>query len=55
MEKLKADLNELIVKMENSGEFVERLETLISVYPFNEYEYIISTLMQQFQFSCLRR
>ncbi len=45
MEQLKADLDKLIVQLENSDEFVERLESLISVYPFNEYEYIISTLM----------
>ncbi len=45
MEKLKADLDKLIAQLKNSDEFIERLETLLSVYPFNEYEHIISTLM----------
>ena len=45
MEQLKADLDKLVKQLENADEFWERLETLISVYPFNEYEYIISTLM----------
>jgi len=45
MEKLKVYLDQLIVQLEKSDEFVERLESLISVYPFNEYEYIISALM----------
>lgn len=45
MEKLKADLDNLINRLKNSDEFIEQLETLISIYPFNEYEYIIATLM----------
>ena len=45
MEKLKADLDKLIDKLQNPVEFRESLENLISVYPFNEYEYIISTLL----------
>ena len=45
MEKLKEELDRLISQLENFDEFFERLESLISVYPFNEYEYIISTLM----------
>jgi len=45
MEKLKADLDELIDKLQKSAEFRERLADLSSVYPFNEYEYIISTLL----------
>ena len=45
MEKLKTDLDNWVGQLKNSNEFLERLENLISVYPFNEYEYIISTLM----------
>ena len=45
MEKLKAELDKLISELQNAEEFKSRLETLISVYPFNEYEYIISTLL----------
>ena len=45
MEKLKADLDKLIDKLQKPAEFRESLENLISVYPFNEYEYIISTLL----------
>lgn len=45
MEKLRADLDKFILQLRDSEEFIERLESLISVYPFNEYEYIISTLM----------
>ena len=45
MEKLRADLNRLIQQLKHPDEFIEQLETLISVYPFNEYEYIISTLL----------
>ena len=45
MEKLKDDLDKLIDKLDNPSDFRESLESLISVYPFNEYEYIISTLL----------
>jgi len=45
MEKLKAGLDKLIDKLHNSSDFRESLESLISVYPFNEYEYIISALL----------
>jgi len=45
VEKLKADLETLIDELQNSAEFRGRLENLMSVYPFNEYEYIISTLL----------
>lgn len=45
MEILREELDKLIGQLENSEAFLERLESLISVYPFNEYEYIISTLM----------
>lgn len=45
MEKLKAHLESLIDEPENSSEVYDRLQNLISVYPFNEYEYMISTLL----------
>ena len=45
MEKLKAELDRLIDELKNAEGFRTRLETLFSVYPFNEYEYIISTLL----------
>lgn len=45
MEKLQAQLNELLARLNNESEVKARLETLVSVYPFNEFEYIISTLL----------
>jgi hypothetical protein len=45
MEQLKATLDQLINELDEPELFRERLETLISVYPFNEYEFIISTLL----------
>lgn len=45
MEKLKAELDKLIEKLENADDFRLSLEELVSVYPFSEYEYIISHLL----------
>jgi hypothetical protein len=45
MEKLQAQLDKLISRLKNEAELKARLETLVSVYPFNEFEYIISTLL----------
>jgi hypothetical protein len=47
MDELKSKLNQLIERLSEDKKKVlkDRLENLISVYPFNEYEYIISTLM----------
>ena len=45
MEKLKQHLEALISELEDSEAIYERLENLMSVYPFNEYEYMISTLL----------
>ena len=45
VEKLRQILDEMIATLDNADEFRERLENLVSVYPFNEYEYIISTLL----------
>lgn len=45
METLKRHLEGLMSELEDSTEIHERLEHLMSVYPFNEYEYMISTLL----------
>lgn len=45
MEKLKAELDDLIRRIPDQNEFWQRLDNLVSVYPFNEYEFIISTLL----------
>lgn len=45
MEKLKRELNALIQRLENAEDFHSKIDDLISVYPFNEYEYIISHLL----------
>lgn len=45
MEKLKKELDQLIDKLGNAKDFRKALETLVSSYPFNEYEYIISHLL----------
>jgi hypothetical protein len=44
MEKLTEQLDEFIERLEHSVSFREDLEYLRSVFPFNKYEYIISTL-----------
>ncbi len=45
MEHLDNELNRLSSKLPDKKDFRERLDTLVSVYPFNEYEYIISHLL----------
>ena len=45
MEHLQEELDSLLAKLPNEKEVRDRLESLVSVYPFNEYEYIISTLL----------
>jgi len=45
MEKLKQELDRFIERLENADDFRSTLEMLVSVYPFNEYEYIISHLL----------
>lgn len=45
MEKLSKQLDELIDRLSNSDEFRSKLEDLKSVYPFSEYEYVISHLL----------
>ena len=45
MEHLKNELDLLLSELPNEEEFRRMLESLVSVYPFNEYEYIISNLL----------
>jgi hypothetical protein len=45
MEKLRAQLDKLIEKLENAEDLKASIKTLDSVFPFNEYEYIISHLL----------
>jgi hypothetical protein len=45
MERLQSQLNEMLSRLKNEADVKARLETLVSVYPFNEFEYIISTLL----------
>jgi len=45
MEKLRAELDTLVDKLERATDFRSLLENLVSVYPFNEYEYVISHLL----------
>jgi len=45
LEKLRAQLNELLEKLENAKQLKAALVELTSVYPFNEYEFIISHLL----------
>ena len=51
MEKLKHELDLLIERLEYADDFRARLESLVSVYPFNEYEYIISHLLAADKFT----
>jgi hypothetical protein len=47
MEQLKAKLTALARELghEKHNQIMRRLDTLVSVYPFNEYEFLISSLM----------
>lgn len=45
MEHLQAQLQELLNQLPDADAIRARLEDLISVYPFNEYEFIISHLL----------
>ena len=45
MEHLQEELDALLSQLPNEQEVRDRLDSLVSVYPFNEYEYIISTLL----------
>ena len=45
MERLREDLDSLLSTLSNEPEVRDRLRSLVSVYPFNEYEYIIAHLL----------
>ncbi|MGY4612465.1 hypothetical protein [Thermostichus sp. OS-CIW-38] len=45
MEKLQQELDGLLEKLPDGEQIRSRLDSLFSVYPFNEYEYIISHLL----------
>ena len=45
MEHLQEEINRLWAQLSNREELQNRLDGLVSVYPFNEYEYMISTLL----------
>lgn len=45
MEKLKQHLDVLIAALPDEQDFRRKLDDLFSVYPFNEFEYIISALL----------
>jgi len=45
MEHLQQELDLLLKQLPGEQEVRDRLETLVSIFPFNEYEYIISTLL----------
>lgn len=45
MEKLRAELDRLIATLPNKKNFRSKLENLVSVYPFNEFECVISALL----------
>jgi hypothetical protein len=45
MEHLQQELDRLLHKLAEADQIRSRLDTLVSVYPFNEYEYLISHLL----------
>jgi hypothetical protein len=45
MEHLKRELDSLVETLPDAEQIRSRLESLVSVYPFNEYEFIISHLL----------
>jgi len=45
MEKLKQQLSSLIARLERAADLRGELESLVSVYPFSEYEYVIAHLL----------
>lgn len=45
MEHLQEQLDRLLNQVPDADAIRTRLESLVSVYPFNEYEYIISHLL----------
>lgn len=47
MEKLRETLSDLIHRFDDPQAFRQKLESLVSVYPFSEFEYIISYLLAE--------
>ena len=45
MDELRRELQELVDRLDDREEFKETLEGLVSVYPFNEFEYTIAHLL----------
>ena len=45
MEQLTRELDDLLKKLKNEVEVRGQLQNLVSIYPFNKYEYIISNLL----------
>ncbi len=45
METLRRQLDQLVTELESEAQLRERLANLVSVYPFNEFEYLIATLL----------
>lgn len=45
MEELQQELDRLLKNLPDADQVRSRLESLVSVYPFNEYEYLISHLL----------
>lgn len=45
MEPLQQELDGLLAKLPDASQFRSTLDTLVSVYPFHDYEYIISHLL----------
>ena len=45
MEFLQPELDRLVGTLPDADQIRSRLETLVSVYPFNEYEFLISHLL----------
>jgi hypothetical protein len=47
LEILEHELNLLVEKFDNSKDFKQTLNSIHSIYPFNKYEYIISSLLSR--------
>lgn len=45
MQHLQTELDQLLATLPDGAEIRSRVETLVSVYPFNEFEFIISHLL----------
>lgn len=47
MERLRKTLSDLVNQFDDPQMFRKKLESLVSVYPFSEFEYIISYLLAE--------